>query len=42
MAAPITLIACERRRRSYLPRTARVWLLLNLALWGALAGVLWR
>ena len=42
MAAPITLIACERRRRSYLPRTMRVWFALNLALWGALAWVLWR
>jgi hypothetical protein len=40
----LTLIECRRRRRPrYLPRTARAWFALNLALWGALAWVvLWR
>ena len=38
----LTLIECRRRRRSYLPRTARTWLLLNVALWAVAAWVLWR
>jgi hypothetical protein len=32
----------SRSVRSYLPRAARTWLVLNLALWAVLAWVLWR
>ena len=42
MAAPITLIACERRRTSGLPRTARTWIIVNLALWAAFWWLVWR
>lgn len=38
----LTLIECRRRRSRYLPRAARTWLVLNLALWVVLAWVLWR
>ena len=43
MAAPITLIACRATAEHRdLPRTARTWIIVNLALWAAFWWLVWQ